>query len=335
MSNNTNNTIDCGWFSKERLDLEFFLVYEVFQVITVILAFFGCLVCFIIYFNLSKKESVYKYLLFVITNHCNFTLSLFDSILITFSKKSNNYAFEWFTSHVYMVWMHFCLTMDIFLTVALVSDHLFAVSKPTIYKCINRRRHQIFALFVCTFISFGSTLYETFRFVVNEHDGFYTLDETEFITTLFFTFSVQFRIAIRVAMCFLLVFLTIALLHFYRNALRKSNAIKGIIKPKDEKKQKKQERVIMVLSTFQCGFHFVFGVVTSIFNLGKVFYLGTQFGQCIGPFFGIAIDVWLLLYHAMSPYVFLFVNQQFYEIVSRYFSCFKKKSGTAVISLQK
>lgn len=139
--------------------------------------------------------------------------------------------------------MLFSLSMSI--------DRIFALTKPFLYKNINKSHHQLAAFIISMVISFGITIPDSFRYkVIQTADESYAkVYNPDNSNSVYAKVMVHVRNTVFMVGVVLLVVSNTALLRLFRNRNAKVKVITGT--SQNEKLRKKKEKTLIFLSLAQ------------------------------------------------------------------------------------
>lgn len=318
------------WFWKLGDDLRWH--YRTITPTFLILGLTGHTVCLWAFTHQSKSEKAYLYQIFLTV------AEIIDVIILAALEASlkwsgsqdeglawfrNSYFLMFYAAHVAIPLCHTMSIVTLLLSVSLVTDRLFAITKPFAYRNINRKKHQGLAVVISLLISILSTLYNARIFEVipsNETNYFYKIQPDVPYVTSTLAYSLEYLCnGIRIIGLLTLIIFNIVLVQVYRKRLR--TVINGNTGTSHDKQKEAETRAVERALFVQAISQSLFTGITTFSYIA--FYTGAysipNFNSCEAFVFAPVLNITLMACDMADTCVTVVVNKKSRDIFLKLF----------------
>lgn len=290
-------------------------------------------ICLIAFWKIAKRESLYVYQVIVVS------LETVESILFVVYAYSMQWCFttlpvvktwwcdNYFTYHAtqpVVSLLNVFTTARLLMVVAMCCDRCFAMTKPFVYKNINRKRHQLCAFTSCVLLGTFIGVPDWFILSIGRDDSgeLAFLMNDQFLNSSFAKFSTALRTLILVASMTTLVLCNSITMFCHRKRKQQfSNHGKSRDDEKDRKK-KADEKTLLLLTWFQTIFTFMDIFLYATYYL--VQYAVPEFLDCEGDILTPVLDATLELNSVLNLYLTMIISKTFRRLIWNHVPCRRK-----------
>lgn len=300
--------------------------YYVGTLLYFIFGMLGHITCLFSFYKQAKTDNAYRYQIFLTANETvEIVAYLLASICVFwFSGFSgtegakwfrSNYTLMWFASHIAIMQLNMLITNSLLLSLAVVADRLFALTKPFVYKAINHKCHQNVAITVCFVLGIATSIFGYFQFTatLDQETGLYTLEiNVPFVTSDIANILAQIRNAVRVFSLIALVISNTVLVVLYRKRNNKVTKLTSTV-DKKKKERKDMEKTLTFLTIFQCLFNSI--SMLALVSFYAAFYILPSFSVCESLLWAPLLDGTLQFLDLADLYVVFSISKKFRQII--------------------
>lgn len=265
MSNNSTAPIcwQPDWFFAlgERINFaQLFVILPIYATI----GLFGHIICVGAFFKQAKNEKAYIYQILLEVTGCLENIS-FTLFLLSFlgggefgdgyEWYQKSYFLMWYAAHLAIPLLHSFSVSCLMLNVSMAADRVFALTKPFAYKSINRKKHLAVALALSLVIGFGSTLFNSCLFEVQNGENQYMLGiDMDFIQSLTSTILSNFCNFTRMVGLLALVTCNISILRQFGKHVAQIAKLTIVQLSTTDKRREAAEKSLLALTIVQSFF---------------------------------------------------------------------------------